>query len=531
MTNNMVFNQTRSNENAPVDRWITVLLYTSITLYMSLPVLTCLVKHTRVRLATYVYGLLQSNKALPRVKKAFSADPEILADHGVVRAPLMINYKTNEVGIGLVGRDVEPFTIVFGSGASLDNPVKGINPSGAYLSYSKIGQLTGEFTEDIVECFNDLWAHLFALVPSASEASIRNARFNTSRPGTYKSSYESLLQLIAECQNSDSKALPSATDDAVQELLKNYIDSLLTLVRYHLGSVKAFEVRAAMDGAPRWGDSSPSLFLHQCTNNLYTKPSALVRDFSQLIGWQPIGGFVLDSDSPYHSYTKAIDAVVRHVPIMGDGVLSLCEGISLNWAGVSGCYRTTEKSILNSDPLSVHWYEAGNSEIVTGTIISCEARHVGTELANELIACGSVPSDIELNQLVAALKDPYVVRLRVAAGANCSVEVRYGNVHFSSESPDAENILVPAILTMAEMYSLHALGGDTNVTASKERNGLDIDYVVDVIKKTYPHSIVHIFPHPITKTRRAGDLLMNSQTLTKYGTSSERDGMIAIAFK
>jgi hypothetical protein len=83
---------------------------------------------------------------------------------------------------------------------------------------------------------------------------------------------------------------------------------------------------------------------------------------------------------------------------------------------------------------------------------------------------------------------------------------------------------------MATMYDLHALGGDTNATMSKDVNGLDVEYLAETVRTTFPKSIVATHPHPIAKTRRAGDLLRNSQTLTKYGTTCERDGMIAIAF-
>jgi hypothetical protein len=41
-------------------------------------------------------------------------------------------------------------------------------------------------------------------------------------------------------------------------------------------------------------------------------------------------------------------------------------------------------------------------------------------------------------KLLIALKDPYIVLLTVAAGPNNQpIEVRYGNVHFSSDDHDA----------------------------------------------------------------------------------------------
>jgi hypothetical protein len=465
-------------------------------------------------------------------RKAFSAnaDDGTLADHGKVRARLWIHPKTHQVTNNPTSPSCLAFDIWYGSGASLYSAEKGINDAWRYLSDEKVRALSCAFTQDAICAYNALWRYIFpGLTPP---------HFNPLKPDTHKTVHKELVAFI----KANSPYAPTPDSTLVQSALKTYVDKLVDITRNHLGDEKAFEVQNRVNGDRRWStpaDGKEKKFLTICTQNVYRKPAVLLRDFSSLIGWQPQGGFVIDPSSPYLTRQGTAEAVHACVPPPGEGVLLLAEGLDPAQLGIGPGMLEYSDVDEKNDPCSVHW----NSHPVPGCtpsgnpstsqqcqVLECKIKWVGNELTDALIADGSTHSRDELLGLI---KDPYVIQLKLQIGSASEepVEIRCGNVHFcSGGNTDARTVAVPALIMLSTLYNLHALGGDTNITASKEPNQRDVSYLMSALEHHVPSANISVFPHAISKTRPAGDMLTNAQFLNKYGEIVERDGMIALAF-
>ena len=476
------------------------------------------------------------------VRKAFSVDKRdgILTDHGTVRARLWINPKTHAVTNTPTSHSCLAFDIWYGSGASLFGPEKGINDAWRYLSGDKVRDISYAFSADAIVAYNALWMTIFqGLAPP---------QFDPFAPLTHKNVYKELVAFIKD--NAGEWCAPDSA--LVKDALDIYIATLVDLTRKHLGDAKAYEVQQRVNGERRWytpPDVEEESFHAVCTSRIYTKPAILLRDFSTIIGFEPQGGFVIDPSSPYLTREGAADAINAYIPPAGEGVLVLAEGLDSSHLGTSDGEIAYADETEKNDPCSVHWKRPSNADVAaaaaappsamnstamnstaTCQVVDCTIKWVGDELTDALIADGSTRSR---EQLLMAIKDTYVIRLNVRIGPEPEdiVEIRFANVHFCSNgNTDARTVAVPAILQLAALYDLHAVGGDTNVTESKEPNMRTVTYILSSLEHLKPAAKVEIFPYPISKTRPAGNMLINAQFLTKYGEIIERDGMIAVAF-
>lgn len=466
-----------------------------------------------------------------RVRKAFSVDKRdgILTDHGTVRARLWIHPKTHAVTNSPTSHSCLAFDIWYGSGASLFGAEKGINDAWRYLSGDKMRDISRAFSADAIVAYNALWMTIYqGLAPP---------QFDPLAPRTHKHVYKELVDFI----NINALLAPAPDSAIVKSALDTYIATLVELTRNHLGDAKAYEVQQRVNGERRWytpPDVEEESFHAVCTRRIYNKPAILLRDFSTIIGFAPQGGFVIDPSSPYLTREGAADAINTYIPPAGEGVLALAEGLDPSQLGVSRGMIAYADDTEKNDPCSVHWKQPSYADVTaavapqpaTCQVVDCTIKWVGDELTDALIADGATHSR---ENLLMAIKDTYVIRLKVQLGPTPEeqVDIRFANVHFcSSGSTDARTVAVPAILQLASLYELHAVGGDTNVTESKEPNKRTVAYVKSSIEHLEPAAKVETFPHPISKTRPAGDMLINAQFLTKYGELIERDGMIAIAF-
>ena len=479
-------------------------------------------------LGLYTLYLIQR---LSRPQKAFSAGHGLLADHGLVTARLFIETETGNIFSTPPEGVWESFEIVFGSGASLDDPVKGLNANWTFLDHAKLGKLTGPFTCDVVTSYNSLWQ---ALYPRASNL----PQFDVNHPETFAKTHKELTEFLI--------ASPRPTADLIKISLVEYIGRLILAVEKHLGLPKALEIHAAiwpeyagsmnkphniMGASERSEpvDAPPSHFYAACQKNIFTKPAVLIRDFSSLIGWQPIGGFVIDTTSPYMTQEGVRELVQNAIPLAGTGVLSLAEGLDRDWldhpTGKRFCSNPNDST---ASPCSVHW---NSSPGIGGwAVTKVDARWVVGELVEDKWFQYDDPHRPEaidaLDLYLRALKDIYVVTLQLKhRGTGKRTMLRYGQVHFDSSNVSARKYVLPTLVEMIHKYDLHAIGGDTNVTASKD----DCHYTAADVAASLGRvaTTVTTYPYPIEKTRLPGDLLMNSQTLTKYGTTCECDGMLA----
>ena len=465
-----------------------------------------------------------------RVRKAFSVDKRdgILTDHGTVRARLWIHPTTHDVTNYPTSHSCLAFDIWYGSGASLFGAEKGINDAWRYLSTSKLRAISYAFSADAICAYNTLWT---AIYPELTPP-----QFDPLEPDTHKSVYKELVAFI----KANASSAPAADSSRVRDAINAYICELVRLTRKHLGDEKAFEVQRRVDGERRWYTPTAAqeeLFHAVCTRRIYSKPAVLLRDFSTLIGMAPQGGFVIDPSSPYLTRSGTAEAVNAYIPPAGEGVLILAEGLNPELISFgSGVLEYADENEKN-DPCSVHWNQVpvscaksdSNESTPICQVVDCKLKWVGDELTDVLIADGST---VPRNELLGYIKDPYVIQLKLQLGPQPEelVEVRVANVHFcSGGNTDARTIAVPALLALSSIYDLHAIGGDTNITASKEPNKRTVSYVKTTIEHIKPTANVEVFPHPISKTRPAGDMLTNAQFLTKYGEIVEHDGMIAVA--
>ena len=468
-----------------------------------------------------------------RSRKAFSAIPGLFADHGLVTSRLFIETETGHIFGSPPDGTWESFEIVFGSGASLDDPEKGINANWAFLDHAKLQKLTVPFTRDAVEAYNELWATLY---PKASNL----PRFDVDHPETFAATTKELEEFLI--------ASPHPAADVIEVALVEYIGLLILAVEKHLGLPKALEVHAAiwpeyagsldepLATMEEWGRSDPpdlqfktppSRFYAACQKNIFTKPAVLLRDFSSLIGWQPIGGFVIDSANPYGTQAGVQNIVTSAIP--STGVLSLAEGLSCDWLDHPHGERfCSNPNASTASPCSVHWNDPDKSE--GWNVIKADARWVAGELVEERRAqyddSHSPETAAAVAQYLRALKDAYVITLQLKhSRTGVCTTLRYGQVHFDSSKVSARKYVLPALVEMVHKYDLHAIGGDTNVTASKDEFHHTVSDIAKSLRRTA--MAVATYPYPIEKTRLPGDLLMNSQMLTKYGTTCEHDGMLA----
>jgi hypothetical protein len=481
------------------------------------------------------FYILYSFLWVSRTKKAFSATPGLLADHGLVTARLFIETATGHIFGNPLQGAWESFDIVFGSGASLDDHAKGLNANWNFLDHAKLGKLTGPFTRDAVTSYNSLWQILY---PHASNI----PQFDVNHPETFARTHKELEEFLI--------ASPRPTANQIEISLVEYIGCLILAVEKHLGLPKALEIHAAI-----WPGAAgvtclrlasmveserseltdlqfktpPSRFYAACQKNIFTKPAVLLRDFSSLIGWQPLGGFVIDATSPYMTQEGVCGLVRNAIPLAGTGVLSLAEGLDTDWLGhPTGKRFCSNPNTSNASPCSVHW----NTGSGTGgwVVTKADAHWVVGELVEDKRIQYDDPCRPEtiaaLDLYIRALKDAYVVTLQLKhrATGKCTT-LRYGQVHFDSSKVNARKYVLPTLVEMVHKYDLHAIGGDTNVTASKDNCNHTAAYVADCFRRVAMN--VATYPYPIEKTRLPGDLLMNSQTLTKYGTTCEYDGMLA----
>ena len=481
------------------------------------------------------FYILYSILWVSRSRKAFSATPGLLADHGLVTARLFIETATGNIFSARPNGPWESFEIVFGSGASLDDPAKGLNANWNFLDHAKLGKITAPFTRDAVTSYNSLWQTLY---PHASNL----PQFDVTHPETFAQTHKELEEFLI--------ASPRPTADLIEISLVEYIGHLILAVEKHLGLPKALEIHAAIwpeyagslnepydtieesgqyDPADIYFTTPPSGFYAACHKNIFTKPAVLLRDFSSLIGWQPIGGFVLDATSPYMTQEGVREVVRNAIPSAGTGVLSLAEGLDSDWLDhPTGKRFCSNPNASTASPCSVHWKSAPglNGWVVT----NADAHWIVGELVEDKRVQYDDPHRPEaiaaLDLYLRALKDAYVVTLQLKhRGTGKSTTLRYGQVHFDSSKVCAQKYVLPTLVEMIHKYDLHAIGGDTNVTASKDdwcRTAADVAASLGRVA-----TVVTIYPYPIEKTRIPGDLLMNSQTLTKYGTSCECDGMLA----
>lgn len=464
-----------------------------------------------------------------RSRKAFSAARGLLADHGLVTAKLFIETESGLIFGTPPNGNWESFNIVFGSGASLDDPGKGINANWSFLDHEKLSKMTGPFTSDAVTAYNSLWQTLY---PSA----LNLPHFNVDCPETFAETTKQLEEFLI--------ANPHPTAAAIEVAMVDYIGHLILAVEKHLGLPKALELHAAI--WPEYAGSlnepqatmaqcqncdlqfkTPSSFYAACVKNIFTKPAVLLRDFSSLIGWQPIGGFAIEGTNSYGTQAGVRKIVTNAIP--SGGVLSLAEGLDSEWLDhPHGKRFCSNPNTSTASPCSVHWNDATKSE--GWTVMEADARWIASELAeerqNQYDDQHSPKTIAAVAEYLRALKDAYVVTLTLKHSVTGVVTtLRYGQVHFDSTKVSARKYVLPALVEMVNKYDLHAIGGDTNVTASKD----DCQHTVsDVAKSLRRISMgTNTYPYPIEKTRLPGDLLMNSQTLTKYGTTCEHDGMLA----
>jgi len=473
-----------------------------------------------VSIANIIYNI---RKIHPH-RKAFANARDMLADHGLVTARLFIETSTGQVWSTHSGLACDSFDIVFGNGASLDDKQKGINDQWNFLDHKKVSALTTPFTCDAVLAYNTLWRTLYSDTSNVPQ-------FHTADPKSFATTHKALEKFLIDT--------PQPPSENIRLAINEYIHCLILAVEIHLGYSMALKIHAAIwpkytgsigePNAKELQDNS-SPFYVACLKNIFTKPAVLLRDFSSLIGWQPMGGFVVDATSPYVTQTGVCEAVNHAIPMAGMGVLSLAEGLGAEWLGHPYSeYFCSNPNTSGASPCSVHWNAMDGNQgwDVTGV----EARWVAGELAGELRSQFDNPDSekatVTIDTYLRALKDAYVITLHLKHQLNeMTTVIRYGQVHFDSTMVNARKYVMPAIIAMMNKYDLHAIGGDTNVTASKDENHNTSEDIANGLRRIVTTATT--YPYAIEKTRLPGDLLMNSQTLTKYGTTCEHDGMIAV---
>ena len=473
-----------------------------------------------ISIANIIYNI---RKIHPH-RKAFTNARDMLADHGLVTARLFIETSTGQVTSTHSGGACESFDIVFGSGASLDNKQKGINDQWNFLDHKKVSEITVPFTRDAVIAYNTLWQTLYSDTSDVPQ-------FHIADPKSFATTHKALEKFLI--------ANPRPSSAVIRLAITEYIGRLILAVEMHIGSSVAMKIHSAIwPDTKYYGSTQDHSLVHDnsgpfytaCLKNIFTKPAVLLRDFSSLIGWQPMGGFVVDATSPYVTQTGVCGAVKQAIPMSGTGVLSLAEGLAAEWLNHSDSeYFCSNPNTSVASPCSVHWNAMDGNQ--GWGVIGVEAHWVAGELAGELRSQFDNPDSekatVTIDTYLRALKDAYVITLHLKHQlTEMTTVIRYGQVHFDSTMVNARKYVMPAIIAMMNKYDLHAIGGDTNVTASKDENHNTSEDIANGLRRIVTTATT--YPYAIEKTRLPGDLLMNSQTLTKYGTTCEHDGMIAV---